>query len=379
MNNFREIIGIRIREARKRLNLSQEALAKQAKLPAYAETVSKIEKGEREVKAWELVNIAHVLKVSVSELLTSNEPETLPNVLWRKEPESDRVSLEAAFLEFCKRYHLVEKLSGVTPADRLPKASIGHDSINETTAEELANKYARQLNLGDRPAKVLTKILEEGWGVKIWYKDLGEKGSAATVVGESGPAILINSSEAPWRRNFSFAHEVFHLITWDSLPPDQLKLDTDLRDRVERIAETFAANLLLPHDPIKHAFVSRVKNNKITYLDLVQVAREFDVSTEALIYRLCNLRFFDWDTAKTVLANPRFRALDRESMPRHWRTPPPIPERFVRLAFSAFQAGKLSRSRLAEFLSTSLVDLPNILLEYGFDEQEDYETEIPTS
>ncbi|KPL02671.1 MAG: hypothetical protein AMJ90_05105 [candidate division Zixibacteria bacterium SM23_73_2] len=379
MDNLRTLIGSRIKNARKRINLSQKELAKQAGLPSYAETISKIEKGEREVKAWELVNIARVLRISISELLASIEPKPLPFILWRKEPKKDRILLENSFIQFCKRYHIAERLCGMSSTSRLPKESIDPKSIDDTVALKLANQITNQLNLGSRPAKVLAKILEEDWNVKIWYKDLGEQGSAATVVGEFGPAILINSSEAPWRRNFSFAHEVFHLITWDSIPPKKLQSDRELTEEVERIAEAFASNLLLPFEPITVAFKSSVKNKKILYIDLVKIAREFDVSTEALIYRLCNLRLIDWKTGKDVLSNPRFRTLDKESMHRHWRNPPPIPERFVRLAFSAFQAGKLSRSRLAEFLNTSLIDLPKRLMEYEFNEQEDYETEINTS
>ena len=219
-------------------------------------------------------------------------------------------------------------------------------------------------------------MLEDNYFVKIWNIELGEQGSGATVVGDFGQAILINASEPPWRRNFSFAHEVFHLITWDSLPPERLQADKKLFQKVERLAETFAANLLLPTDPILDAFRSRLKEDKITYLDLVEIAREFDVSTEALVYRLCNLRLIEWKIGETVLKDPHFRALDKESMHKHWGTPPPISKRFVLLAFMAYQKGHLSRSRLAEFLNTSLIDLPEVLLEYGFDEQENYKTEI---
>ncbi len=377
MNN-RSLLAKRIRVARERLGWTQDQLAKEASLPL-PQTVSDIELEKREVKAWELANIARALRVSISSLLVTEEPEPQPIVLWRKEPKEGGPLLEATFLKRCDEYHLFEKLCGSVPNRKLPSEDIKPETIDERTASTLSNRISNQLNLGARPAKVLAKVLEDDYSVKIWYMDLGEQGSGATVVGYFGPAILINSREAPWRRNFSFAHEVFHLITWSSLPPQRLQDDINLREKVERIAEMFASNLLLPSDTVLESIELRVEKNKITYRDLVEIAREFDVSTEALIYRLCYLNKIDWDTGQKVLSDPHFRTVDKESMHRHWRTPPPIPERFVRLAFMAYERGRLSRSRLAEFLNTSLIDLPNVLLEYGFDEQEDYEAEIRTA
>jgi hypothetical protein len=51
----------------------------------------------------------------------------------------------------------------------------------------------------------------------------------------------------------------------------------------------------------------------------------------------------------------------------NWRQPAPLPERYVRLAFLAYQREKLSRARLAQLLGTSLIDLSATLREYGFE------------
>jgi len=54
-------LGQRIRSFRKRLCLSQEALASQMGFGS-AETISQIERGNREVKAWELVKLAKIAR-----------------------------------------------------------------------------------------------------------------------------------------------------------------------------------------------------------------------------------------------------------------------------------------------------------------------------
>jgi len=56
--------------------------------------------------------------------------------------------------------------------------------------------------------------------------------------------------------------------------------------------------------------------------------------------------------------------------------PPPLPTHYIRPGFIAYQKGKVSRARLAEYYDTSLFDLKTVLLEYGFDEDENYETQI---
>jgi len=66
-------------------------------------------------------------------------------------------------------------------------------------------------------------------------------------------------------------------------------------------------------------------------------------------------------------------------MAPQWWQPLKIPERFVRLAFVAYQKGRLSRAKLSEMLDTSLFDLPNTLQEYGLSDTEGYDAEVRTA
>jgi Zn-dependent peptidase ImmA (M78 family) len=233
-----------------------------------------------------------------------------------------------------------------------------------------------RFTLGAKPALVLEKTLEERFGVKVWYMDLGMDGSAAATVGSFGPAILMNSREAPWRRNYNFAHEVFHLVTWESSDPETLRTDHALFEKVERFANTFASYLLLPGDALTNAVNRRLRKATITYTDLIEIAREFAVSTEALVYRLRSLNHLDKKTVDQILRDPKFREMDRATMHDSWWDPPKLPERFVRLAFIAYKKEKITRSRLSQYLNKSLLDLNDFLLSYGLDEKEDYQTKM---
>jgi Zn-dependent peptidase ImmA (M78 family) len=220
----------------------------------------------------------------------------------------------------------------------------------------------------------LEPLLGDEYGVKIWYKNLGDDGSAASAKGPFGAAMLINSQEAPWRRNFSIGHELFHLITWEDT-----KECAASSEKVEKLANAFSSALLLPKTPLKEAFESRVKDNKIENIDLIEVARQFDVSTKALIYRLINLGWCNREELEKIVEEPSFKSQDRTSRMGKWLQPPTIPERFVRLAFLAYQKGNLSRARLAEYLNVNVSEVGDVLQEYGLNEEIDYQAEVRTS
>ena len=111
MDELRQRLGRRIRTARTSLSLTQQQLAQEASLPA-PQVVSQIEKGEREVKAWELVNIAKALRVEIGELLQVEEPASHGVVLWRELPTENREVREAEFVRDCERYALLERICG---------------------------------------------------------------------------------------------------------------------------------------------------------------------------------------------------------------------------------------------------------------------------
>ena len=374
MEKLQEILGRRIAEMRKSLKLTQADLAKEIGVSS-SQIVSQIEQGKREVGAWELAKLAKILRTTTNTLLDIAEPEPLPEVLWRKIPEQQELK-KTDFLKHCQEYHDLEQLNDIAHHETFPRQKIDFNKADYQDIQKLAERISREIYLGSKPAAMLEKSLEDRYGVKVWYMDLGQDGSAASTIGTFGPAILMNSREAPWRRNYNFAHEVFHLVTWYSEKPEVLRNDDNLWQTVERFAEVFAACLLLPADPLIIAFDKRIKKGTINYTDFIEIAREFDVSTEALLYRMLNLRRLTKKDVDRLLGDPQFRDMDRSTMSRSWWTPPELPERFVRLAFIAYIKGKITRSRLARYLNTSLFDLDDFLREYGLNDREDCKIKV---
>jgi XRE family transcriptional regulator, fatty acid utilization regulator len=375
--DFKEQLGKRIAQLRKSLRLSQENFAKKANL-GHPQTVSQIENGVREVKAYELSMIASVLHTSIKDLLNFSLDHKHELVLWREKPDEVCIEIESNFLLKCKQFEKVEKNFSSHNCQILPQYPIDPRSFGFADAECLAHEISKQLNLGDRPGSSLEKILEENYNVKIFYKPL-HSGSAASIKGAFGYAMLINSLEAPWRRNYNIAHELFHLITWDSVPSDLLKDNPELMAEMEKKANTFASALLLPDYHLNHELQLHVRENKINTRSLISIARKFEVSTEALVWRLVNIKGFNRSQAETILSSEEFRNEDGATMREIWQDPPTLPIRFVNLAFFSFLNGYISRSILAEYLDTTLVDLPNRLMGFGFDETQDYENSMCTA
>jgi len=351
----RNLIPSAVRSSREALGLTQQALATAAGF-ASLQIVSAIETGQREVKAWELVRLARALHTSVDRLLGLDEPLTA-RVFWRRGSGGISAVREAQLRERAERFARLEEFCELPPPEPLPDFDFDPQRASFADAERLARSVSRTLDLGSRPAASLLPVLEERFRVKLFYDELGPGESAACSRGPFGAAVLMNAAQAPWRRNFSLSHELFHLVTWTSVesrwPQDA---EPEWSERLELLADVFAAQLLLPSEEVNAQFDARTAGGReLAGTDVVELAREFGVSTEALAWRLVNLRRREAEWARALLADPEFRRRDRMTMPSRWTRPEvPFPERYRRLALLAYELDELSLSKLAAFLETGM-------------------------
>ena len=354
----KEELGAAVRRARDRAGLTQDELATAAGFVS-AQTVSDIERGVRDIKAWELQRLAQNLHTSYDVLL-GLRAEPVAHVLWRRGTRDVSKATEARLLERASRYAMLEEWSDLPAPEPLPEFPLDPATAWYPEVDALANRVARTLDLGSRPATALVKVLEERFRVKVFYEDLPDEESAACVRDSFGAAVLMNAGQAPWRRNYNFAHELFHLVTWDAVarvwPRDGT--EPEWAEQLERFANSFASHLLLPADELSAQYRVRCRDGRVADPDLVELAREFDVSTQALVFRLKFLRLLSAEEADATLERPSFRKLDRSTMADRWVQPQPgLPERYVRLAYLAYAKGRLSLARLAELLETTVSDL----------------------
>jgi XRE family transcriptional regulator, fatty acid utilization regulator len=347
-------LGSRIKAARLRMRWSQKRLADALQWNS-SQIVSNVESGERELKAWELAQIARILNTTFDTLLnpTTNR-EAL--VLWRAKPKDEERAgeIEAKFLTRCSRYAQLEKWCELPTPEELKPLSINSLETPIYAVQKEAAIVRDAMKLGGRPACTLEKTLEEDYGVKIFYEDLGASGSALCARNDFGSALLLNASEVPWRRNYSLAHELFHLMTptqWDG-------------ERCEQLADAFASALLLPQESLTSSIHERTIGKKIQLERLVEIACEFGVSIDALCWRLVNLNILKRDKVLAELKpDSELRRIDHFSRRAYPSSEPQqgLPERYIRLAYLAYAKGKLGRSKLAEYLEISAYDLAEYL------------------
>lgn len=113
--------------------------------------------------------------------------------------------------------------------------------------------------------------------------------------------IGVNIQTSRRRQRFTVAHELGHLLMHEGRPltVDQAVLRIDLRNEVSSMAtdlqeieaNTFAATLLMPDEIVlDYATILMRSNGEINRDDIIaNLARTFDVSIEAMGYRLISL------------------------------------------------------------------------------------------
>ena len=351
-------IGERLKKAREAIGYNQTEAAQKAGLSS-ASTICDFENGRREPKFSQLSKLAGIYHKSVEFFFSENIPAD-PILLWRSSPadEITRKKVEAEFKELCEQYYKLEVLTEELRSVRLPEPDCkDSNEFQFREAYSLAHKTAKEFSLGDIPSSSLKRILEEKYYIKIFH--LPFVGSAISTVDQFGYAILLNSSESTkeWRRNYDLAHELFHLLTWDVF---RKKVEDCMpSDMEEKLANAFASALLMPEELLRDK-IRQYSNNKgqISFDGLNDIAREFDVSLEALLWRLHFVYHKEEsETVKYIEIVKNYRTTRQSAVPGKF------PERYCVLAERALREGKLSLLQFAKFMSMPYKKAQDYLVE----------------
>ncbi len=375
--NFDKKLGEKLRDARMKVGMTQEDVAQ--KMGESQETISSIENGARKLKAQELSRLAKLYFKDVAFFLSSDvqEQEEECVVYWRECPENSIAKVkEQEFLNFCNHYYDLEKRLDLSHTSSLKQFTYRPDDFDFNKIEDIAVDLSNEMQLGLRPACSLRKILEEKYNIKILYYDIGLYGSAASAIGKFGYAILINSSEPERQRNSDLAHELFHILTWNIFKHEDVHRNDGQKSIVERYADSFAESLLLPQVEVVREFKSKIKDNIISFIDLVGIARDFEVSTESLMNRLVTLKLLDKKSVNDVLKSTSFKDIDKLDRSNENKHVFHSSDRYISLAFKAFTKGLISKGKLADYLSVNISDVSKTLSEHGYNLEGIYDAEI---
>ena len=364
-----EVLEKRIMAARRAAGFSISEAAQKLGFKNY-QTLSAIEKGARKINAHELIMIARLYGRSLDYFLESDvAPDPVP--LWRKTAETDANRVQRRFLSFLEKYTNLEHMLGLKRKWKDIQKNYDRDDFSFDgfeRADKLGAEIHNFLDLGSRPSSNLLYVLENKLRFKILHIPLGDGVSGASIVDNTlGVGILINANDAPWRRNFDLAHELFHVITWNVFSPEEIGNGTK-KTRPEQYADIFASSLLLPEAHLLDTLKETITDNEVRIIDIIEVAKDFGVSTEAILWRLVNLKILKKVQAQKVLDNPEFRDLDHNMRRKLYNKdrPSKFPSRFISLACRCLMEGKISRGSFAEYLEIDRAEIDDYLEAVGF-------------
>lgn len=371
-------LGERIADARKRAKFTQAEVAD--RMGVARTTLVAIEKGERRPSNTELVGLAEIVRTSVHELVRETLVRTEISPRFRAGFGVDRKSSPIAeaverLRVLGSQYAELERLNGLrrVPA-RLEslqtyriEARTQAPLDDRLAGEDAARTIRGMLGLGDEPAFHLDERFESEAGLRIFYLDRLPPKLAAFLLwsDDIGACVAVNADHPAEKERWSLTHEVGHLLR-DPEAGDVLDEDVPMKRAEEVFPESFATEFLLPAAGVQKRFADKCRAGKFTPLDLLALARSFEVSFQAMTSRLEELRLLPKGSYEKLLRR-RLRPegpADREARPpAATTTRRRLPERYVALAVAAYDQELLSEGELADYLGTDIADARRIYQE----------------
>jgi Zn-dependent peptidase ImmA (M78 family)/transcriptional regulator with XRE-family HTH domain len=327
------------------------------------QTVSAIETGERRVSAEELL-------VAVEKLGAPLEYFTDPFILvgegqfsWRQDKVGEKTldAYERVAGRWIAAYReLKSKLGEVSPLLRRSLGLTRHHQFEDAMAA--GDRFAAEFQLGDIPARRLPEIMEEALYILVLNVDAFKGISGAACRLPELDAVLINRNEVVGRRHFDLAHELFHILTWEAMPPQHSEEATEIsKNRVEQLANNFASAVLMPTSILnRYGDWSSISDGALP-ARLKGVAEELQVTASALKWRLVALNRLTRARALAT-SDVALRPTGRKA-----KLPPPalFSKAFMTVIGSALAEGQVSARRAGGLLDLTIDDLGDLLQTYG--------------
>lgn len=363
-------LGRELQQARMKSGMKQVEVAEI--LNVARTTITAIEKGERRIKAEELIKLARVYGRRVNDFVRQR-PEIEPFQVQFRGPflrtanEDDEISRYIDELEGLARdYFELEQITNSPLVQKYPSEyNIDGRVKVDFAAEDVANQERKRLGLGDGPIPLLRDILEQDVGIRIFYLPIKPSKFSAMYLYDHdlGGCIGINVWHPEERRRWSLAHDYGHFLAHRYKPTMFVANNYQRMPISEQFADRFAAYFLMPASGLTMRFNDiRKTKDKIVVADLCILAHYYGVSVEALTLRLEDLRLIPtgvWDR----LQQGDFKVREAQAQLGLGEIPSRsslLPSRYQSLAVLAFDNGLITEGRLAQYLRTDRLSARNV-------------------
>ena len=357
-------IGMRFKALREERKLSEDDLARMFGFKD-RQTVSAIETGARRVSADELMLAIEKLNVPLEYFTDPFQLVGEGRFSWRQtgvgaeqlgKYERDAGCWIAAFRA------LAPKVGCETP---LMRRALGLTRYSHFEDAMLAgSRFVAEFGLGEVPATGLVEVMERELGILVLMVDACEGISGAACRLPELDTVLIARREIEGRRHFDLAHELFHILTWDAMPPEHSE---EVREtggnRVEQLANNFAAAVLMPAATLEQCRDWRSLGEEELIARLNAVADDLRVTSSALRWRLVALDYLKPAVARSLpeaaLRNNGSRQVARSVTPALYSKP------FVEVLDLAIKEGLVSTRRAANLVDMTVDDLADLFATHG--------------
>lgn len=355
------LIGIRLKALREERKLSQDDLARMFGFKD-RQTVSAIETGERRLSAEELLLAVQKLGEPLDYFTDPFQLAGEGKFSWRQ----SNVSL--AQLNSYERVagRWIAALRALAPQVGKPAPFLRQSlklapKSHFEEAMEAGDRFAASFELGPVPAERLAAVMERNLGILVLMVDAVQGVSGAACRLPDLDAVLINRAEAPGRRNFDLAHECFHILTWDTMPPEHVEDASETsKIRVEQLANNFASAVLMPKAVLER--YGPWDRDLVTRLN--KTAEELRVTATALKWRLVAMGSLDGAEAKKI-SDAALRNNGRKLV--KGQSPLPFSKPFMEVIALAVDEGRVSLRKAVDLLDTTIDDFADLCTAYGLE------------
>jgi Zn-dependent peptidase ImmA (M78 family)/DNA-binding XRE family transcriptional regulator len=336
----------RLRDLRKHSHLSQGELARRLGLDT--SMISRWEKGERKPSLEQVFALARAFGVSVDYLLHAKENIHFQFRSKKTLQSEEKSSIKRALVDAEQQIHYLHTVYEMS--EKIPEPFLLNVSFSYEHLKQIGRQIRDTLKLNLRITfdELKQALAEHNVHVFQWSlpKDMSGLSYRDSLAG-----IFINRNHSTERRLFTLAHEFAHLLFHLGKNSHQtmVSLISSFRDTVEKEANAFASEFLVPDD----VFVGIIKKfgDNVRRIEVIDfIAQHFNVSREAVFYRLAEKGIIKWEEKHKYFRKPK--DLDTDSGTRVHDINEEVSSEYLNMALELYYSDKISAGKLSEWLFT---------------------------
>lgn len=355
----------RFRELREHAGLSQAELAK--RIGVDTSLVSRWEKGIRAPSFDQQFTIARTLGITLDYLVNTQFSVHFQFRAKKTLPAPQKTAIDRALLDAEMQIHYLD--SAYRQAMCLPQPFALRMDFIPQQLPAIAEQTRQYMKLNQRVTLDELKQALTEFNVHIfeWALPLELSGLSCR---NAYTVIFINRLHSRERRLFSLVHELAHVLFHLGHDDTQtvVSVIASNREPEEKEANAFAAELLMPGDSIDTMI--QALGEKIKWHETMDnLAHYFNVSRDAIFYRLAEKGIFSWDEKKHYFSQSTSARLEPDI--RVDNIDEQITSEFLRLALDLFDSEQVSAGKLSEWFFTDRVTIDEYLARRSIELEEE--------